>query len=63
MTPNEFRRIALGMQGASEGEHMAPPADADTVGEAMTLAWQLRVNKAKAKPARKTAGSAKKGRR
>ena len=121
MTPNEFRRIALGMQGASEGEHMAHPdfrangrifatispdaksgmvtlppeqqrqfmaaepktfvsaagawgrggstmvrlasADADTVGEAMTLAWQLTVNKAKGKPARKTAGSAKKGRR
>jgi hypothetical protein len=25
MTPNEFRRIALGMQGAVEGEHMAHP--------------------------------------
>jgi hypothetical protein len=25
MTPNQFRRIALGMQGASEGEHMAHP--------------------------------------
>src|SRR5829696_9271736 len=98
MTPNDFRRIALGMAGASEGEHMAHPdfrgngrifatispeatcglvsltpeqqaelmraapgtfvpaagawgrggstmvrlasADAETVGEAMTLAWQ-----------------------
>jgi hypothetical protein len=98
VTPNEFRRIALGMQGAVEGEHMAHPdfrangrifatiapdakqgmvkltpeqqrgfmdanpetfvpakgawgrggctmvqlasADPDTVGEAMTLAWQ-----------------------
>jgi hypothetical protein len=25
MTPNEFRRIALGLQGAAEGEHMAHP--------------------------------------
>ena len=25
MTPNEFRRIALAMQDASEGEHMAHP--------------------------------------
>jgi hypothetical protein len=25
MTPNEFRRIALGMQSAVEGEHMAHP--------------------------------------
>lgn len=25
MTPKDFRRIALGMQGASEGEHMAHP--------------------------------------
>jgi hypothetical protein len=25
MTPNEFRRIALGMDGASEGAHMAHP--------------------------------------
>jgi hypothetical protein len=25
MTPNEFRRIALGMEGAVEGEHMAHP--------------------------------------
>ena len=25
MTPNDFRRIALGMQGASEGAHMAHP--------------------------------------
>ena len=98
MTPKDFRRIALGMQGAVEGEHMAHPdfrangrifatlspdvqwgmvtltpdqqeefmsaepdtfvpakgawgrggstmvrlasADGDTVGEAMTLAWQ-----------------------
>jgi hypothetical protein len=23
MTPNQFRRIALGLQGAVEGEHMA----------------------------------------
>jgi hypothetical protein len=98
VTPNDFRRIALGMHGAMEGEHMAHPdfrangrifatlsqdpgwgmikltpeqqqalvraepdtfvpakgawgrggstmvrlasADGDTVGEAMTLAWQ-----------------------
>ena len=25
MTPNDFRRIALGMEGAVEGEHMAHP--------------------------------------
>jgi hypothetical protein len=25
MTPNDFRRIALGLQGAVEGEHMAHP--------------------------------------
>jgi hypothetical protein len=25
MTPNQFRRIALGMSGASEGSHMAHP--------------------------------------
>jgi hypothetical protein len=25
MTPNQFRRIALGMSGASEGAHMAHP--------------------------------------
>ena len=25
MTPNEFRRIALGMEGAVEGQHMAHP--------------------------------------
>ena len=25
MTPEDFRRIALGMQGAAEGEHMAHP--------------------------------------
>lgn len=107
MTPNDFRRIALGMQGASEREHMAHPdfrangrifatiapdakwgmvklspeqqrefvgadpktfvpaagawgrtgctmvqlatADGDTLGEAMTLAWQAAVAK---KPAR-----------
>ena len=107
MTPNDFRRIALGMQGASEGEHMAHPdfrangrifatiapdakwgmvklspeqqqefvsadpktfvpatgawgrsgctmvqlatADGDTLGEAMTLAWQGTVKSAKAK--------------
>ena len=113
MTPKEFRRIALGMQGAVEGEHMAHPdfrangrifatlapdpqwacivkltpgqqqklvaadpgtfvpatgawgragstmvrlesADGDTVGEAMTLAWQATV-KAKAPAARKKA--------
>ena len=116
MTPREFRRIALGMEGASEGEHMAHPdfrangrifatiapgakegmvklspdqqkafiaahpemfvpatgawgrsgctmvrfasADAETVGEAMTLAWQIvmsaatRTSKAKS-PAKK----------
>ena len=103
MTPNDFRRIALGMEGAVEGAHMAHPdfrvngrifatispdaksgmvsltpeqqqefiradpatfvpaagawgrggstmvrlatADADTVGEAMTLAWQATVKK------------------
>jgi hypothetical protein len=108
MRPNEFRRIALGMDGASEGEHMAHPdfrvngrifatiapdakwgmvqltpeqqrefvnaapetfvpakgawgrggstmvqlatADRETVGEAMTLAWQVAMAK---KPARK----------
>jgi hypothetical protein len=113
MTPNDFRRIALGMQGAVEGAHMAHPdfrangrifatiapdakwgmvklspeqqqefvsaepdtfvpatgawgrsgctmvqfatADGDTVGEAMTLAWQGTVklkstSKAKPKP-------------
>jgi hypothetical protein len=108
MSPNDFRRIALGMEGASEGEHMAHPdfrvngrifatiapdakwgmvqltpeqqqefvnaapktfvpakgawgrggstmvhlatADPDTVGEAMTLAWQGAIAK---KPARK----------
>jgi hypothetical protein len=107
MTPNQFRRIALGMQGAVEGEHMAHPdfrangrifatihqdgtqgmvsltpeqqqefmraapgtfvpaagawgrggstmvtlakADADTVGEAMTLAWQGAMNKGRPK--------------
>src|SRR3954451_8061241 len=25
MAPNQFRRIALGLQGAAEGEHMAHP--------------------------------------
>ena len=108
MTSNDFRRIALGMQGAVEGQHMAHPdfrangrifatiapdpkwgmvqltpeqqkefvsadpetfvpasgawgrggstmvqlatADRDTVGEAMTLAWQAAMAK---KPARK----------
>jgi hypothetical protein len=107
MTANEFRRIALGMQGAVEGAHMAHPdfrangrifatiapdalwgmvklsseqqqeflsvepetfvpakgawgrsgctmvqfatADSDTVGEAMTLAWQGTVKSAKSK--------------
>ena len=106
MTPRDFRRIALGMQGAVEGAHMAHPdfrangrifatlapdskwgmvklspeqqkefagaepetfvpakgawgrngctmvllasADGDTVGEAMTLAWQGTAKKAKA---------------
>jgi hypothetical protein len=113
MTPNEFRRIALGLQGAAEGEHMAHPdfrangrifatiapdakwgmvklspeqqreftaaqpgtfvpakgawwrsgctmvqlaaADRETVGEAMTLAWQGVMNK--------PAGKSKKRRR
>ena len=110
MTANEFRRIALGMEGASEGQHMSHPdfrvngrifatltedgsrgmvqltpeqqqefmsaspetfvpasgawgrggstmvqlasVDGDTVGEAMTLAWQKAVaaKKNKAKP-------------
>ena len=110
MTPNDFRRIALGMQGASEGAHMAHPdfrangrifatlapdakwgmvklspeqqqafvsegpetfvpaagawgrsgctmvqlasVDADTLGEAMTLAWQgtVKAPKPKTKP-------------
>ena len=109
MTPQEFRRIALGMQGAFEGAHMGHPdfrangrifatiapdakwgmvklspdqqtefvraepetfvpaagawgrsgctmvqfatADGETIGEAMTLAWQGTVNvKSKAKP-------------
>lgn len=107
MTPKDFRRIALGMQDASEGEHMAHPdfrangrifatiasdakwgmvklspeqqqefvsaepetfvpatgawgrsgctmvqlatADCDTLGEAMTLAWQGTVKPAKGK--------------
>ena len=117
MTPKDFRRIALGMQGAVEGEHMAHPdfrangrifatlapdarwgmvtltpeqqqelvradpetfvpasgawgrggctmvqlatADRDTVGEAMTLAWQGTVKAKKNKTARRPA----KGRR
>jgi hypothetical protein len=112
MTPNDFRRIALGMQGAVEGAHMAHPdfrangrifatiapdakwgmvklspeqqqefvsagpetfvpakgawgrsgctmvhlatADRDTLGEAMTLAWQGTVKAAKPKPKPKT---------
>ena len=119
MTPNDFRRIALGMQGASEGAHMAHPdfrangrifatiapdalwgmvklppeqqqeflnaepetfvpakgawgrsgctmvqfatADSDTVGEAMTLAWQgtVRSAKPKSKPKSPTKPKAK----
>ena len=108
MTANEFRRFALGMEGASEGQHMGHPdfrvndrifatltadgsrgmvqltpeqqqefvntdpetfvpasgawgrggstmvqlatVDADTLGEAMTLAWQKAVAAKKAKP-------------
>lgn len=119
MTANDFRRIALGMQGAVEGAHMAHPdfrangrifatlspdpawgmvkrtpaqqgefvhaepdtfapargawgragstmvrlatADGDTVGEAMTLAWQGTLKTAK--PARKAARSAGKATR
>jgi hypothetical protein len=115
MTPNDFRRIALGLQGAVEGEHMAHPdfrangrifatiapdarwgmvklspeqqreftaaqpstfvpatgawgrsgctmvqlasADRETVGEAMTLAWQRTVK------AEKTRAKTKRGRR
>jgi hypothetical protein len=112
MTPKEFRRIALGMQGAVEGAHMSHPdfrangrifatlspdpgwgcivkltadqqrelvqsdpdtfvpakgawgragstmvrlasADGDTVGEAMTLAWQATAKAAKPKAKRK----------
>jgi hypothetical protein len=111
MTANEFRRIALGMQGASEGQHMAHPdfrvngrifatltadgtrgmvqlstehqrefvsakpetfvpaagawgrggstmvqlstVDSDTLGEAMTLAWQKAVAAPKGKAKRK----------
>ena len=107
MTPNQFRRLALGMQGAIESEHMSHPdfrangrifatlsadnkqgmvklrpdqqqefmraapdtfvpaagawgrggstmvqlasAEADTVGEAMTLAWQGTARAAKPK--------------
>jgi hypothetical protein len=108
MTANEFRRIALAMQGAAEGQHMGHPdfrangrifatltadgsrgmvqltpeqqqefvsadpatfvpaagawgrggstmvqlatVDADTLGEAMTLAWQKAIAAKKAKP-------------
>ena len=108
MTANEFRRMALGMEGASEGQHMDHPdfrvngrifatltadgsrgmvqltpeqqqefvsanpdtfvpaagawgrggstmvqlasVDGDTLGEAMTLAWQKAVAAKKAKP-------------
>jgi hypothetical protein len=119
MTAKDFRRIALGMQGAAEGEHMAHPdfraangrifatlsadavfgmvsltpeqqaefmhaapdafvpaagawgrggstmvrlakADPDTVGEAMTLAWQRVMA---AKPAAKSKTAPKKRRR
>jgi len=125
MTPSDFRRIALGMEGASEGEHMAHPdfrasngrifatiapdakwgmvsltpeqqaefmrdspdtfvpaagawgrggstmvrlasADAETVGEAMTLAWQRIMSaksKPKAKPKPKSKPKSTKGRR
>ena len=121
MTPKDFRRIALGMQGAVEGEHMAHPdfrangrifatlspdaqwgmvtltpdqqrefvraepdtfvpakgawgragstmvrlasADEDTVGEAMTLAWQGTVKAAKTKTKATKAKPATKGRR
>ena len=120
MTPNEFRRIALGMEGAVEGEHMAHPdfrangrifatiapdakwgmvsltpehqaefvraapdtfvpaagawgrggstmvrlasADAETVGEAMTRAWQ-RVMSAKPRPKPKAKPKATRSRR
>ena len=120
MTPKDFRRIALGMQGAVEGEHMAHPdfrangrifatlspdsqwgmvkltpeqqqefvhaepdtfvpangawgrggstmvrltsAEGDTVGEAMTLAWQGTVKAAKTRAKTKTK-TATKGRR
>jgi hypothetical protein len=113
MTQKDFRRIALGMQGAVEGEHMAHPdfrangrifatlspdgqwgmvkltpeqqqecvraepetfvpakgasgrggstmirlasADGDTVGEAMTLAWQGTMKALKSKTKAKTA--------
>src|SRR4051812_47368233 len=113
MTPNDFRRIALAMEGASEGEHMAHPdfrahgrifatiapdakwgmvkllpeqqaefvraapaifvpakgawgrsgctmvqlatADRETVGEAMTLAWQASARTATSKAKPKTA--------
>jgi hypothetical protein len=119
MTARDFRRIALGMKGSVEGQHMAHPdfrangrifatlssdpgwgcivrltpeqqrelvesdretfvpakgawgragatmvrlesAEGDTVGEAMTLAWQGTVKAAK--PAAKTARSARKPR-
>jgi hypothetical protein len=55
MKPDDFRRIALSMTDAIESAHMghpdfrangrifatlSPDADEETVGEAMTLAWQ-----------------------
>ena len=113
MTPNDFRRIALAMNGAVEGSHMAHPdfrangrifatiypdnergmvqltpgeqqafmrdhpgvfepasgawgrggsttvqlarIDAETLGDAMTLAWQATAKKAAQKPVRKRA--------
>lgn len=113
MTAKDFRRIALGLQGAVEGEHMAHPdfrangrifatlssdpgwgcivkltpeqqqrfveaapetfvaakgawgragstmvrlasADGETIGEAMTIAWQATVNTAKTKGKRRS---------
>lgn len=117
MTPRDFRRIALGMQGAVEGAHMAHPdfrangrifatlagddvwgmvkltpeqqeefvraepetfvpakgawgrsgctmvqlasADGDTVGEAMTLAWQQTMKASTKKDPKKTAATKK----
>jgi hypothetical protein len=123
MTSKDFRRIALGMHGAVEGEHMAHPdfrangrifatlapddewamvkltpdqqqefvsaepdafvpakgawgrsgctmvrlasADGDTVGEAMTLAWQgiVKATKTRTKAGTRAVKPAKKGRR
>ena len=121
MTANDFRRIALGLEGASEGQHMAHPdfrvhgrifatihpdgqqgalsltpaqqqeliaahpkmfvpaagawgragstmvqfaaADPETVGEAMTLAWQETVRKAAKKPAKRAARTPAKAKR